>query len=177
MLYRTSKWNLSGRYTFLRTFSALDVTWLSVFPWLHYCRHSSALMCCWTVWLKILNSASLPHYKLLCQEITFTGMCESVWCVRMFVLNLGDEVVVVVWACAGWMCGLRWLCACSLCWHGVFWCLLAVHSVVKKVAQYMADVLEDSRDKVQENLLANGGTVMVTTQCVPIILVLTKSSD
>lgn len=33
----------------------------------------------------------------------------------------------------------------------------AVHSVVKKVAQYMADVLEDSRDKVQENLLANGG--------------------
>lgn len=27
----------------------------------------------------------------------------------------------------------------------------------------MADVLEDSRDKVQENLLANGGTVMVTT--------------
>lgn len=52
----------------------------------------------------------------------------------------------------------------------VFWCLLAVHSVVKKVAQYMADVLEDSRDKVQENLLANGGTVMVTTQCVPINL-------
>lgn len=32
--------------------------------------------------------------------------------------------------------------------------------MVKKVAQYMADVLEDSRDKVQENLLANGGTVM-----------------
>uniref|UniRef100_A0A8D3CIE9 V-type proton ATPase subunit C n=1 Tax=Scophthalmus maximus TaxID=52904 RepID=A0A8D3CIE9_SCOMX len=32
-----------------------------------------------------------------------------------------------------------------------------VESVVKKVAQYMADVLEDSRDKVQENLLANGG--------------------
>ncbi|XP_026139139.1 V-type proton ATPase subunit C 1-A isoform X1 [Carassius auratus] len=31
-----------------------------------------------------------------------------------------------------------------------------VESVVKKVAQYMADVLEDSRDKVQENLLANG---------------------
>uniref|UniRef100_A0A673ZSJ7 V-type proton ATPase subunit C n=1 Tax=Salmo trutta TaxID=8032 RepID=A0A673ZSJ7_SALTR len=28
--------------------------------------------------------------------------------------------------------------------------------VVKKVSQYMADVLEDSRDKVQENLLANG---------------------
>uniref|UniRef100_A0A8C4HH73 V-type proton ATPase subunit C n=1 Tax=Dicentrarchus labrax TaxID=13489 RepID=A0A8C4HH73_DICLA len=28
-----------------------------------------------------------------------------------------------------------------------------VESVVKKVAQYMADVLEDSRDKVQENLL------------------------
>uniref|UniRef100_A0A668RFC9 V-type proton ATPase subunit C n=1 Tax=Oreochromis aureus TaxID=47969 RepID=A0A668RFC9_OREAU len=33
-----------------------------------------------------------------------------------------------------------------------------VEGVVKKVAQYMADVLEDSRDKVQENLLANGGT-------------------
>ncbi|KAJ8288394.1 hypothetical protein COCON_G00010530 [Conger conger] len=31
-----------------------------------------------------------------------------------------------------------------------------VESVVKKVGQYMADVLEDSRDKVQENLLANG---------------------
>uniref|UniRef100_A0A8C4ZK76 V-type proton ATPase subunit C n=1 Tax=Gadus morhua TaxID=8049 RepID=A0A8C4ZK76_GADMO len=31
-----------------------------------------------------------------------------------------------------------------------------VESVVKKVAQYMADVLEDSRDKIQENLLANG---------------------
>uniref|UniRef100_A0A3Q3XA19 V-type proton ATPase subunit C n=1 Tax=Mola mola TaxID=94237 RepID=A0A3Q3XA19_MOLML len=30
------------------------------------------------------------------------------------------------------------------------------YSVVKKVAQYMADVLEDGRDKVQENLLANG---------------------
>lgn len=42
--------------------------------------------------------------------------------------------------------------------------------MVKKVAQYMADVLEDSRDKVQENLLANGGTVMVATQCVPINL-------
>lgn len=32
--------------------------------------------------------------------------------------------------------------------------------VVKKVAQYMADVLEDSKDKVQENLLANGGKLM-----------------
>ncbi|KAF4100321.1 V-type proton ATPase subunit C 1-B isoform X1 [Onychostoma macrolepis] len=31
-----------------------------------------------------------------------------------------------------------------------------VESVVRKVAQYMADVLEDSRDKVQENLLASG---------------------
>ncbi|NXK99030.1 VATC1 ATPase, partial [Mesembrinibis cayennensis] len=35
-----------------------------------------------------------------------------------------------------------------------------VESVVKKVAQYMADVLEDSKDKVQENLLANGGKVI-----------------
>jgi V-type H+-transporting ATPase subunit C len=32
--------------------------------------------------------------------------------------------------------------------------------VVKKVAQYMADVLEDSKDKVQENLLANGGKLV-----------------
>uniref|UniRef100_A0A672MUB3 V-type proton ATPase subunit C n=1 Tax=Sinocyclocheilus grahami TaxID=75366 RepID=A0A672MUB3_SINGR len=39
----------------------------------------------------------------------------------------------------------------------------AVHSVVKKVAQYMADVLEDSRDKVQENLLANGGGIDLVT--------------
>ncbi|KAG7325757.1 hypothetical protein KOW79_010682 [Hemibagrus wyckioides] len=31
-----------------------------------------------------------------------------------------------------------------------------VESVVKKVAHYMADVLEDSRDKVLENLLASG---------------------
>ncbi|NWX15334.1 VATC1 ATPase, partial [Aegotheles bennettii] len=37
-----------------------------------------------------------------------------------------------------------------------------VESVVKKVAQYMADVLEDSKDKVQENLLANGGKVLTT---------------
>lgn len=36
-------------------------------------------------------------------------------------------------------------------------------SVVKKVAQYMADVLEDSRDKVQENLLANGGNNSVVS--------------
>ncbi len=35
--------------------------------------------------------------------------------------------------------------------------LLLFSSVVRKVGQYMADVLEDSRDKVQENLLANGG--------------------
>ena len=42
-------------------------------------------------------------------------------------------------------------------------CLLAVHSVVRKVAQYMADVLEDSRDKVQENLLANGGKLAQVT--------------
>ncbi|NWY63391.1 VATC1 ATPase, partial [Chionis minor] len=38
-----------------------------------------------------------------------------------------------------------------------------VESVVKKVAQYMADVLEDSKDKVQENLLANGGKVLPVT--------------
>ncbi|NWR55841.1 VATC1 ATPase, partial [Bucorvus abyssinicus] len=36
-----------------------------------------------------------------------------------------------------------------------------VEGVVKKVAQYMADVLEDSKDKVQENLLANGGKALI----------------
>ncbi|NXW00591.1 VATC1 ATPase, partial [Fregetta grallaria] len=36
-----------------------------------------------------------------------------------------------------------------------------VEGVVKKVAQYMADVLEDSKDKVQENLLANGGKFLL----------------
>lgn len=53
---------------------------------------------------------------------------------------------------------------CSLCWsvftsHPEIGC-----SVVKKVAQYMADVLEDSRDKVQENLLANGGNLCLHNQ-------------
>ncbi|NXT19140.1 VATC1 ATPase, partial [Syrrhaptes paradoxus] len=40
-----------------------------------------------------------------------------------------------------------------------------VEGVVKKVAHYMADVLEDSKDKVQENLLASGGKVL-TIICV-----------
>lgn len=36
--------------------------------------------------------------------------------------------------------------------------LLFLHlSVIKKIAQYIGEVLEDSKDKVQENLLANGG--------------------
>lgn len=48
--------------------------------------------------------------------------------------------------------------------HDVFGFSSGFHSVVKKVAQYMADVLEDSRDKVQENLLANGGRVMSQVQ-------------
>ncbi|XP_065488228.1 V-type proton ATPase subunit C 2 isoform X1 [Caloenas nicobarica] len=30
-------------------------------------------------------------------------------------------------------------------------------SVIKKIAQYIGEVIEDSKDKVQENLLANGG--------------------
>uniref|UniRef100_A0A8B9M3T0 V-type proton ATPase subunit C n=1 Tax=Accipiter nisus TaxID=211598 RepID=A0A8B9M3T0_9AVES len=30
-------------------------------------------------------------------------------------------------------------------------------SVIKKIAQYIGEVMEDSKDKVQENLLANGG--------------------
>ena len=46
-----------------------------------------------------------------------------------------------------------------------------VRSVVKKVAQYMADVLEDSRDKVQENLLANGGETAATAQgSIPLLI-------
>lgn len=92
------------------------------------------------------------HYKLPCQDITLTGTCEGFWCV-----------------CLCYIWGMR-SCECvvyvgrvhAVC---VFWCLPAVHSVVKKVAQYMADVLEDSRDKVQENLLANGGTVVFVAQC------------
>lgn len=36
--------------------------------------------------------------------------------------------------------------------------LLLLHlSVIKKIAQYIGEVMEDSKDKVQENLLANGG--------------------
>ncbi|NXU48835.1 VATC2 ATPase, partial [Turnix velox] len=35
--------------------------------------------------------------------------------------------------------------------------LLSLHfSVIKKIAQYIGEVMEDSKDKVQENLLANG---------------------
>lgn len=76
--------------------------------------------------------------------------------------------------------GARGWCECVVYGgfvHGLFWCLPAVHSVVKKVAQYMADVLEDSRDKVQENLLANGGTVMLTNSTVWIVLVPKKGLD
>lgn len=29
--------------------------------------------------------------------------------------------------------------------------------MIKKIAQYIGEVIEDSKDKVQENLLANGG--------------------
>lgn len=70
------------------------------------------------------------------------------------------------------VCRMCMWCVLALCvqfvlaYYSMIWCLLAVHSVVKKVAQYMADVLEDSRDKVQENLLANGGI----TKCLLIIL-------
>lgn len=35
--------------------------------------------------------------------------------------------------------------------------LLLHLSVIKKIAQYIGEVMEDSKDKVQENLLANGG--------------------
>ena len=33
------------------------------------------------------------------------------------------------------------------------------YSVTRKVAQYLGEVLDDQRDKLQENLLANGGKV------------------
>lgn len=36
--------------------------------------------------------------------------------------------------------------------------LLLHLSVIKKIAQYIGEVMEDSKDKVQENLLASGGT-------------------
>lgn len=34
-------------------------------------------------------------------------------------------------------------------------------SVTRKVAQYLGEVLDDQRDKLQENLLANGGKVVL----------------
>ncbi|NXT75650.1 VATC1 ATPase, partial [Zapornia atra] len=53
-----------------------------------------------------------------------------------------------------------------------------VEGVVKKVAQYMADVLEDSKDKVQENLLANGGKVLTERYLSSeIILICSNSLD
>lgn len=36
-----------------------------------------------------------------------------------------------------------------------------VEGVVKKVVQYMVDVLEDSKDKVQENLLVSGVDLVI----------------
>ena len=55
--------------------------------WLHICRHSCALMCCGRVWIKTLNCAGLPYYKLPCQEIILTGICERFWCVCMWVMR------------------------------------------------------------------------------------------
>lgn len=46
-------------------------------------------------------------------------------------------------------------------------------SVIKKLAQYIGEVLEDSKDKVQENLLASGGrpykTIMFLKCCLVVI--------
>lgn len=75
------------------------------------------------------------------------------------------SIIVKMDMCTGGLC----------CEHSIIWCLLLVHSVVKKVAQYMSDVLEDSRDKVQENLLANGGTVYnKTSRCYFVINILSE---
>ena len=46
-------------------------------------------------------------------------------------------------------------------WCGLFTYTCNLHciyifSVTKKVAAYLGDVLEDQKDKLQENLLANG---------------------
>uniref|UniRef100_A0A8C6TY52 V-type proton ATPase subunit C n=1 Tax=Neogobius melanostomus TaxID=47308 RepID=A0A8C6TY52_9GOBI len=49
-----------------------------------------------------------------------------------------------------------------------------VEGVVKKVAQYMADVLEDSRDKVQENLLANGGSIIKCIESFDLVTYITR---
>ena len=38
----------------------------------------------------------------------------------------------------------------------VFLCMYVFGRVVRKVAVYLGDVLEDQKDKLQENLLANG---------------------
>lgn len=84
-----SKLKVKWQIYFLMNFFGMRCDLALSFLWLHYCRRSHALMCCWTVWLKIVNSASQPYYKLPCQEITLTGTCESVWCVCMFVLHFG----------------------------------------------------------------------------------------
>ena len=38
-----------------------------------------------------------------------------------------------------------------------------VEQVMKKVSNYLGDVLEDQRDKLSENLLANGGEILHLT--------------
>lgn len=139
------KLDLSGRYTFLMNFLA------RCFDVLLHCVLQSLELC------HVTNCLSEPYLSrymwnfLMCVYVcvTFGRWGHSGRVSRLYL---------------GWLCDLLWLWAWSLCWHDMFWSLLAVDSVVKKVAQYMADVLEDSRDKVQENLLANGGTILMTTQ-------------
>lgn len=128
------------------------MTWLSVSSWLHDCRHTSVFDMlpngknCWT--LQVCHVINGLVRKWL------TGIRETVLC-----------VCVLYWS-------ERWVCPSPvLSVYVGFWCLPAVHSVVKKVAQYMADVLEDTRDKVQENLPANGGEwCLQVTQRFKIIL-------
>ena len=37
--------------------------------------------------------------------------------------------------------------------------IVYLYRVTRKIAQYLGEVLDDQRDKLQENLLANGGNV------------------
>jgi len=46
-------------------------------------------------------------------------------------------------------------------WNYIHNIVLWYFSVARTVAQYLGDVLEDQRDKLQENLLANGSTSFV----------------
>lgn len=108
-------------------------------------------------------ASRVATFKIAMPGKYLSKIMQSFWCVNVY-------VTFGAWGCVSVQFTLA-VCRQFVLFHGVFWCLPTVHSVVKKVAQYMADVLEDSRDKVQENLLANGGTVGFTTECLPLPVV------